>query len=93
MSDISSWKSTTLTWLFSLSTKLSSSKTHHSGHASVTVNGSTAAFVLCNLVILVLSTFYMVWRVYYKKKFLTESFKISMAKRLGHPIDEQENAN
>lgn len=39
------------------------------------MNGAIAAFVLCDIIILVLATLYMVWRVYSKKKFLTESFK------------------
>ena len=45
-----------------------------SGHLDETVNASVGAFVLCDLIIMVLSTFYMAWRVYYKKKYLTPSY-------------------
>lgn len=82
------WKAGTKAWLFSLSPKLSEGGTHHTGHVNENINGSSAAFVLCNLIILVLATLYMAWRVYYKKKYLTESYKISMANRLGNPIPQ-----
>ena len=42
-----------------------------SGHAEGTVNGTAGAFVLCNLILLVLMTLYLAWRVYYCKKYIT----------------------
>jgi hypothetical protein len=65
---------------------------HISGHLDKSVNASTGAFVLCNLIILVLSTFYVVWRVYSKKKFLTESFKREHGLR-GHANDIDNNSD
>ena len=45
-----------------------------SGHADTSVNASTGAFVFCDLIIIVLSTIYMAWRIYYKKKYLTPGY-------------------
>jgi hypothetical protein len=45
---------------------------HGTGHKDDTVSQATGALVLMCLIILVLVTLYMSWRVYLKKKYLTE---------------------
>jgi hypothetical protein len=55
----------------SLNQKLGS---HGAGHADITVNSATGAFVLLGLIFIVLSTLYMAYRVYRANKFLTESW-------------------
>lgn len=73
---MASWTKDTWPWLVQFSPTLNSNLTlHNAGHDDMNVNGAIGAFVMSNLIILILSTFYMVWRVYSKKKYLTESFK------------------
>lgn len=78
MTDTNTMNTATYTWVVQFSQSLSvttDATVALSGHTDSTVNASTGAFVFCNLIIIVLSTLYMVWRVYKMEKYLTESFK------------------
>lgn len=73
------WNQSTWGWLAKLSPTLSGTAStgvvHSTGHTNDTVNASTGAFIFCNLIILFLTTAYMVWRVYVKDKKLTPSLQ------------------
>ena len=47
---------------------------HGAGHDDTNINSASGAFMLLGLVFIVLSTFYMGFRVYRGKKFLTDSW-------------------
>ena len=63
------WVADTFTWICKWSPGLN--KNTKAGHSEGTVSQATGALVLMTLIILVMSTLYMGWRVYYKKKYLT----------------------
>jgi hypothetical protein len=65
------WVSDTWNWISSMSPQLSKTGQHGSGHKDDTISQASGALVLMVLIILSLSTIYMAWRVYYKKKYLT----------------------
>ena len=74
----------TYEWLMSLSVEKSNTaedgsmidpSKSGSGHSKESVNGSTGAFVMCALFLLIASTLYMIWRVYFNQKYLTDSWK------------------
>ena len=73
----------TLAWLHSLSLEKSNTAADGStidetksgsGHSYEDVNGSMGALVMLALFVLVMSTFYLVYRVYKKQKYLSESW-------------------
>ena len=72
------WKKDTWPWLLKLSHSLSGgAEAGHSttGHAGHNVNGTVGALVFMSLILLVLSTMYMAFRVYYQKKKLTPKLR------------------
>ena len=67
------WKADTWGWIKGFSHELNPKDGQHaSGHTDDTVSQATGALVLMTLIILTLSIVYLTWRVYYKKKYLTE---------------------
>lgn len=47
---------------------------HGAGHDDININSASGAFMLLGLILIVLMTFYMIFRVYKQKKFLTEAW-------------------
>ena len=48
---------------------------HGAGHSNLGVNGSTAGFVLTAVILLILITIFMAWRVYKGKKFFSKDWE------------------
>ena len=48
---------------------------HGTGHSSIGINGSTGGFVLCSVIILVLITIFLSWKVYKDKKFFSKDWE------------------
>ena len=48
---------------------------HGAGHSKLGVNGSTAGFVLVSVILLILITIFMAWRVYKDKKFFSKDWE------------------
>jgi len=65
------WVSDTWKWIASMSQSLTPTGASLSGHRDAGISQASGALVLMCLIMLSLSTLYMVWRVYMKKKYLT----------------------
>jgi hypothetical protein len=66
------WVADTWDWIVTMSPALNPAPgAHGSGHLDDTISQASGALVLMTLIILVMSTLYMAWRIYFKKKYLS----------------------
>ena len=62
------------------------------GHADKSINSSSGGFILSSLILLILSTLYMMYRVYYKKKYFSKDWLRAHGEEVpGEENDKEEN--
>ena len=61
------------------------------GHADKSINSSSGGFILSSLILLVLSTLYMMYRVYYKKKLFSKDWLRAHGQEVPEKDKEENN--